>query len=272
MDFQLDGRELKRLASTGRQDAARAACSVSELFHENTKLAPLSYRWYCTEIGRLVKAPEGGKSPYKIYSLGPQLPLPSVEPATPVERGIAGRRSGRAYDGSPLLPHELSRLLFYSYGLTDRAQGRRAVASAGALYPLEVYALALAVAGLDRGIYHYNVENHSLDAVERGERLAALDRCVSFADVQIERAALVLVVTGLFGRSTFKYKDRGYRLVLMEAGSLAQNLCLVANRLGLDACLLGGFLDDELSRLLGIDGQEEAPLLPVVVGRSAEAR
>lgn len=272
MEPQLEDRELKRLATTGRRDAVPAVCSVSELFHENTKLAPLSYRCYCTEIGRLVKSPEGGKSPYKVYSLGPKLPLPAVVPATQVERGIAARRSGRTYDGSPVLLHELSRLLFYSYGLTDRARGRRAVASAGGLYPLEVYVLALAVTGLDCGIYHYNVENHSLDTIERREILTPLNPCVSLTDVQIDRAALVLVVTGLFRRSTFKYKDRGYRLILMEAGSLAQSFCLVAHRFGLGACLLGGFLDDDLSRLLGIDGQEEAPLLPLVVGRATESR
>jgi SagB-type dehydrogenase family enzyme len=78
-----------------------------------------------------------------------------------------------------------------------------------------------------------------------------------------------VLVTAIFQRSTFKYQDRGYRLILIEAGEVAQNMTLEATSLGLGACLLGGYLDNDLSGLLEIDGIDEAPLLPVVLGRPA---
>jgi nitroreductase len=58
-------------------------------------------------------------------------------------------------------------------------------------------------------------------------------------------------------------------MILMEAGEAAQNLCLIATSMDLGACLLGGFNDDLLSSFLDIDGVDEAPLLPVLVGRPA---
>jgi len=55
----------------------------------------------------------------------------------------------------------------------------------------------------------------------------------------------------------------------MEAGEVAQNMTLEANALGLGVCLVGGFHDNNLSKILEIDGSYEAPLLPIVVGRIA---
>jgi SagB-type dehydrogenase family enzyme len=145
----------------------------------------------------------------------------------------------------------------------------RAVASGGALYPLELYVVAFKVDGLDPGVYHYGVETGHLDIVKPGEYLAAFKNVVYSDGIDADHASLAIVVTAAFRRNTIKYLDRGYRMILMEAGEAAQNLCLVATSMDLGACLLGGFNDDQLSEFLDIDGVDEAPLLPVLVGRSA---
>jgi SagB-type dehydrogenase family enzyme len=145
------------------------------------------------------------------------------------------------------------------------------VASGGALYPLELYVVALKIDGLEPGIYHYGVEAGDLDVVRAGEFLPALKEVVTWEGIDIDNASLAIIVTAAFRRNTAKYRDRGYRLILMEAGEAAQNLCLLATSMDLGACLLGGFNDDLLSQFLGIDGVEEAPLLPVLVGRPAPA-
>jgi SagB-type dehydrogenase family enzyme len=103
--------------------------------------------------------------------------------------------------------------------------------------------------------------------VERGDVRAPLEAALMAYGVDLAHAALVVVFTAVFRRNTLKYQDRGYRMILFEAGAAGHGLSLVANSLHLGDCSLGGFLDDRLSALLGIDGTEEAPLLPIVIGR-----
>jgi len=47
--------------------------------------------------------------------------------------------------------------------------------------------------------------------------------------------------------SPAKYRERTYRYVLLEAGHVGQNLCLAATGLGLGACTVGAFDDDDLT-------------------------
>jgi len=65
----------------------------------------------------------------------------------------------------------------------------------------------------------------------------------------------------------FKYNERGYRFVLLDAGHLGQNVCLMATAMNLGVLPIGGFLDDELNRLLDIDGVHESVVYPLLVGR-----
>jgi len=248
--------------------------SLSEIFHENTKLAPLTGRAHSAWImnfNRSHAAQRTIEQPYKIYTLMERRELPAVAARTELERTIAARRSLRSFTGEPLGLEELARLLFFTYGRTEGRGRFRAVASGGALYPLELYVVALKVEGLEPGIYHYGVEASGLDVVKPGDHLAALKQLLGWDGVDIDNACLAIIVTAVFRRTTVKYRDRGYRMILMEAGEVAQNLCLLAAAMGLGACLLGGFSDDRLSDLLDVDGVDEAPLLPVLVGRPAAA-
>lgn len=246
--------------------------SLSEIFHENTKLGPLTSRAYSAWILNFARSHKAQKTideAYKLYTLMERRELPAVEARTELERTIAERRSVRKFSGAPLGLEELARLLFFTYGRTDRRGSFRAVASGGALYPLELYVMALNVDGLEPGLYHYGVENGGLDVVRPGDPRAALKGLVGWDGIDIDNAAAAIVITAAFRRNTVKYLDRGYRMILMEAGEAAQNLSLLATSMDLGACLLGGFHDDLLSDFLDIDGVDEAPLLPVLVGRPA---
>jgi len=244
--------------------------SLSEVFHENTKLGPLGARAYSTWIynfSRSRTAQQTLHEGYKVYTLMERRDLPRVEARSELERTIAARRSIRTFSGTALGLEELTRLLFFTYGRTDARGSFRAVASGGALYPLELYLVALNVDGLERGVYHYGVETGHLDVVTLGNCFEALKDVVTWQGVDIDNASVAIVITAAFRRSTAKYLDRGYRMILMEAGEAAQNLCLMATSMDIGTCLLGGFNDDLLSDLLDIDGVDEAPLLPVLVGR-----
>ena len=270
--IEIERQTLKKFAGKGFRATFQLEPSLSELYHENTKLSPMSSRAYGAWIGQVGSSSvlkSVMRQPYKVYTLMDQVALASTPPRNYLESQIAARRSIRTYTGESLSQEELARLLFYSYGRTDKRLYYRAVPSGGALYPLEIYAVPLNVEGLERGIYHYNVEHHCLDVVRRCDRLEEFKQSIWFEDIHIDDAAVLFLITAIFQRCTLKYQDRGYRMVLIEAGEVGQNMILEATALGLGSCLVGGFHDDTVSELLEIDGVSEAPLLPVVVGRVA---
>jgi len=145
--------------------------------------------------------------------------------------------------------------------------GRRPVPSGGALYPLELYVLALAVAGASPAVFHYDPFRHRLAFLERLDRELVASTLVDAA--LAEPAAAMLVVTAMFWRTRFKYGRRGYRFALLEAGHVVQNVLLAAAGLQLPALPIGGFYDRRLDMVVGADGLDEASLYAVVLGGRA---
>jgi SagB-type dehydrogenase family enzyme len=267
--FRLERPVIQKFAGQGVHSAIRPPASLSEMFHENTKLGAISARAYGTwiaHVGRSAALKALMARPYKVYSLADRVPLEPPVHSTYLEKVIGERRSLRSFDGRSISKAELSRLLFYSYGRTASKRTTRAVASGGGLYPLELYAVALNVENCSGGIYHYDPEHHGLDVLLKGNYVDRIKESIWFEEINVDEAAVLVIITAMFQRNTVKYKDRGYRMILMEAGEVAQNMSLVVTSLGLGACLIGGFNDDAVSSLLDIDGCDEAPLLPIVIG------
>ncbi len=79
-------------------------------------------------------------------------------------------------------------------------------------------------------------------------------------------ANAVFAWTALFERSKWKYRQRAFRYVYLDAGHIAQNLALAAVSLGLGSCQIAALYDDEVNSLLGVDGTEESILYLSVVG------
>jgi SagB-type dehydrogenase family enzyme len=104
--------------------------------------------------------------------------------------------------------------------------------------------------------------------LEEGDCCPRLAKAV-FIEGAVEKAGAVFVLTGVFGRSKIKYGERAYRFVLLEAGHAMQNICLTGTVLGLGACPVGGFIDDDINDLLNVDGVEEAALYAVTIGLPA---
>jgi SagB-type dehydrogenase family enzyme len=195
-----------------------------------------------------------------------QLPEPRGYGGLSFEEALERRRSVRDYAPGPLTLDELSRLLHAAQGITGDG-GLRAAPSAGALYPIEVYAVVHKVAGLEPGLLHYAVNSHELERVKTGDLRADL---VSAAlnQAHVGSGGVTFILTAIFQRTRWKYRERTYRYVLMEAGHIAQNVYLAATSLGLGACAVGAFLDDQLNELLGVDGEAEAALYLISVGRA----
>jgi len=80
-------------------------------------------------------------------------------------------------------------------------------------------------------------------------------------------ANVVLVLSAIFVRTTRRYRERGHRYILLEAGHMAQNACLVATSMGLGTCAIGAFYDEAFNRLLGLDGKQENVIYLVSIGK-----
>lgn len=207
---------------------------------------------------------------YKSYPGHPRIRLPSssIEGGPSIWPVVAKRRSVRDFLPEQLSKEDLSRLLWASQGVTGREEGYelRAAPSAGGLYPVETYVLVNDVAGVERGVYHYSVLGHELEQLRKGDfrtqaSQAALDQDMAY------HAPVVFIWTAIFQRSKWKYGQRAYRYVYLDAGHIAQNLALAAVALGLGSCQIGALYDDEVNALIGVDGVRESVVYMSVVGK-----
>jgi SagB-type dehydrogenase family enzyme len=127
-----------------------------------------------------------------------------------------------------------------------------------------VYVLVRNVSGLTPGVYRYRPALHDLESVVPRASLAEL----AVNPPSLGAAAAVFLLAATPARSQIKYRERGYRLVLLEAGHVAQNLHLAAVAQGLRSCCVAGFLDEPARRLVGErDGSGTDVIYLVAVGR-----
>ena len=192
-----------------------------------------------------------------------KLPKPVYESDTTVEQALLNRKSVRAYRDDPLTVVEIAQLLWAAQGIT-RPGGYRTAPSAGALYPLEVYLLAGDVKDIPDGLYKYKPETHELEQVLEGDKRLQLSQA-SLSQEAIQDAPAVIVICGIYERTTGKYRERGIRYVHMEVGSVAQNIYLQAESLNIGTVFIGAFYDEEVKKVLEFRKNEE-PLCIMPVG------
>jgi SagB-type dehydrogenase family enzyme len=192
-----------------------------------------------------------------------------------LEEAIAKRRAIRKYRSESLTISQLSQILWSAQGITG--VGRlRAAPSAGATYPLEVFTFigkqGVVASGakqpedeLQAGIYHYDVDRHSLVLHQPGDLRrelagAALDQGF------IANAPVDIIICAFYSRTSYTYGRRGERYVHMEVGHVGENIHLQAVALGLAAVEVGAFDDEEVRKVLGVDEQIK-PLYIMPIGK-----
>jgi SagB-type dehydrogenase family enzyme len=212
-----------------------------------------------------------GRKPetYKRYPEAVRIDLdpPQIKSGAPVWEIVQQRRSVRSFKDSPLRKEHLSQLLWAAQGITREEQGHalRTAPSAGALYPVETYLAVHYVEGIEPGIYHYAIPTHELEQLKIGDfRLdtarAALDQDMAYT------ASVVFIWTAVFARAKWKYNQRAYRYVYLDAGHIAENLALAAVALNLGSCQIAALYDDEVNMLIDVDGKEESIVYMSAVG------
>lgn len=198
------------------------------------------------------------------------LPQPKTVGEMSVEEAIFRRRSVRAFRDEALTLSELSQVLFAAQGVTEKTRGFRTAPSAGALYPLGLYAVVGKVEGIAPGVYRYYPEEHAIERVIEGDKRMELFRSALYQE-SIQEAPLVLVFTAIYERTTRRYGERGIRYVHMEVGHAAQNVYLEAQALRLATVAIGAFRDEEVARILQLP-QNEMPLYLMPVGKPKSGR
>lgn len=195
-----------------------------------------------------------------------QIALPRAETAgeMSVEQALKKRRSVREFRRGGLSLDDVAQLLWAAQGITHR-EGYRTAPSAGALYPLELYLVAGDAGPLLPGVYHYSPKRHELVRVTDGDRRRALAEAAIDQD-WVRRAPAVLVIAGIYERSTVKYGRRAQRYMYIEVGHVAQNVYLQATALRLGTVIVGAFHTAEAQKVLELPADHE-PLGLMPIGR-----
>jgi SagB-type dehydrogenase family enzyme len=227
---------------------------IGELFHQATKYPPP------TEPD-LPGLPAG---PLRTV----ELPEPGDRIEGDLGKLLGTRRSRRKFSGEPISLEDLSGLLWAADGVTAaEPPGKyRTAPSAGARHPIDTYVVVNRVDGLEKGVYKYGVEEHSLALLREGDYERATAQAAAGQD-WIIGSAVVLIWIGVFHRTTERYSERGYRYVFLDAGHICQNLYLACEAMGFGVTGIAALVDDAVNAIVGVDGAAESVVYMAALGR-----
>ncbi len=208
--------------------------------------------------------PEGAE----LIALTPheQLVMPAIELRTAVE----ARKSLRKYAEKALTMDELDYLLWLSQGvkhLSSRPSTARTVPSAGARHAFETLLLVNRVEGLEPGLYRYMAIENGLVRLAAAAEINAQITQACLGQPQVATSAVTFIWAAVVERMFWRYVERGYRYLHLDAGHVCQNLALGAEALGCGICPIAAFDDEALNTALGLDGDEQFVVYLASVGK-----
>ncbi len=188
------------------------------------------------------------------------LPKPKTKSKVSLEESISKRRSQRSFEKKDLNLSQIGQLLWAAQGITAVSRGFsfRAAPSAGALYPLELYALTR------DGLFQYVPETHVLVHISAKNLIRDLADA-ALGQGSVASGALNIVICAVFERVTSKYGRRGYQYAYVEAGHAAQNILLQSVALGLGSVPIGAFNNEAVKKCLSLRAACE-PLYIIPIG------
>ncbi len=217
------------------------------LFWENSKLNPFTDLQFARQLEEDAKT--GHQTPQLFFS-APDYKLPPVpEGRVSLDAAMLRRKSGRAFGSQPLTEPDLS-FLFTAFA---HCGGQRPLPSAGAKYPVEIFAFLFNAEGpLNGKAVYYNADNHSLSITANAP---AWDEIKAHCGLYVAGCpAALFIFAGFAERVTQKYGERGGRFFLIEAGQYAQNLALKIGARDLAGVEAGGLHDEAIKNFLGLEG------------------
>ncbi len=205
---------------------------------------------------------------------GEVIALPEWDKITFSEKDIITlinlRQSVRNYQEKNISLPELSYLLWCTQGVKEVISNiatRRTVPSAGARHALETVLLVNKVEGLEAGIYRYLSMEHQLGVLKRDNFIVNDIVKASFGQDFIRHSAVTFIWIAVIYRMKWRYGERAYRYIFLDAGHVAQNLYLAAEAIDCGVCAIAAFSDDELNSLLNLDGKEQFVIYMATLGK-----
>ena len=195
-----------------------------------------------------------------------ELHIPEVS----LQKAIDNRKTLRKYSAKALSLDEFAFLLWITQGVkmvTSRPVTLRTVPSAGARHAFETYILVNNVNGLQPGLYRYIAIKHSLLVVKKGIALAARLTAACANQVQVLNSAVTFFWVAILERMYWRYDERGYRYLHLDAGHVCQNLYLAAEAIDSGVCAIAAFHDDQVNKVLELDGEKEFTIYIATLGK-----
>lgn len=252
-----------------------------EIFHEVTKWHRATFNGQLRDIMRYLVHPAYITRGAHGYNEFPSYPIIKLPEPKPIDASfatvLANRRSSYNLQGAIEL-EQLSALLHHSIKVNRQLASSvapkvqisfRPYPSPGGLYPTEFYLILDNVIGVKPCVVHYDARNHFLRIIRAYEGNLLQRITIHNGDSQ-SIPPVTIVLTTVPQRVTVKYGGRGYRMGLLEVGHASQNICLVAQAIGLGTLVYGSYFDDELAKELDIDSVTEVVASMILVGRNAE--
>jgi SagB-type dehydrogenase family enzyme len=211
-----------------------------------------------------------------LFTLNGAAGLPA--PASPLEsypepyQTMARRRTNRFMLDRAIDVRQVMDCLQFSLAITAVMEDPEAVdlplkmtPSGGARNPYEGFVCVRNVDGLAPGTYHYSAMERTLAPVAAGPP-PAFERLMA-GQTWASNAAAVIFLAAFFERSMWKYHNgAAYRVAMIEAGHIGQNIMLVATEQGLVANGTGAFAAGLVEETLGLQGFTQSAVYALVLG------
>jgi len=187
-----------------------------------------------------------------------------------LRKAINDRKSEREFlvDKSITLG-ALSYLLWATQGVkeADAMDTFKTVPSAGARHPLETFLLVQRVQDLGAGLYRYIGPSHQIPNLQAADDITESVAATCLQPELLQNSVVTFIWTAVAYRMTWRYSDRGYRYIHLEAGHVGQNLYLASQLVGCSVCTTAAFNDDDLNRVLRIDGSDHFAVYMGAIGK-----
>ncbi len=200
------------------------------------------------------------------------LPAPtSLRPRNvDLSEAIVERVSVRQYSDEPLSIEDLAYLLWVTQGVkyvSGRPATLRTVPSAGSRHPFETYLLVNNVTGLEPGLYRYAALSHKLVAVKRSRELRDSVTEALYGQAMVRHSAVTFLWVAVAYRSIWRYGERAYRYMHLDAGHICQNLYLGVQAVNAGCCGIAAYHDDMINSICGLDGEDRFVIYAASVGK-----
>lgn len=195
-----------------------------------------------------------------------KLNIPNID----LRQAIETRRTLRQFSETKLTIEELSFLLWLTQGVKEvisRPATLRTVPSAGARHAFETYLLINRVENLDAGLYRFGAMEHVLAKLEASPSIAEDLTHACMDQKSVLRSGVTFIWVAVVERMYWRYAERGYRYLHLDAGHVCQNLYLAAEAIDCGVCAIAAFYDDEVNTCLGLDGTNQFAIYIGTIGK-----